>query len=346
MARMARRALLGATLAGTLVGGTPALAQGQAPSLAPAQVPSPAPALPPGFAGQTVRLVVPFPPGGPADLVARAIAREWAADWGLQVLVDNRSGGNGFPAAEAVAKAKPDGTTLFVPFFGTLVVNPALYASLPYDPVRDFAPVSAIATLPLMLVVRPDSPILSVQGLIAQAKANPGGISYASGGVGQGAHLAGALLEKLAGIRLNHVPYRGNAPAVADVIAGHVAMIFDGMSTSLPHVRDGRLRAIAVSTPQRAAAMPEVPTVAEAGVPGFDVGSWFGLLAPAGTPAPVTEALSAALRQALARPALRELLARSGLEPMPQTPGEFRGFMAAETRKWATLIQEAGIRAE
>jgi tripartite-type tricarboxylate transporter receptor subunit TctC len=306
----------------------------------------PAAARAQSFPAETVKLVIPFPPGGPTDLVGRALAREMSADWGQSVVVDNRAGGNGFPAAEFVARARPDGHTLFMPFFGTLVVNPGLYANLPYDPVRDFAPITVVATLPLMLVVNPGSPWRTLDDVIADAKRRPGAITYASGGIGQGAHLAGALLAKMAGIQLTHVPYRGNAPAVADVIAGHVNMIFDGMATSLPHVREGRLRAIAVSTARRASAMPELPTVAESGLAGFDVGSWFGLLAPAGTPTPVVGLISAEVRAAMAREAVRKLVSDAGLEAMPSSPEEFATKIRTETQRWAELIREIGIRAD
>jgi tripartite-type tricarboxylate transporter receptor subunit TctC len=298
------------------------------------------------FPTETVKLVIPFPPGGPTDLVGRALAREMAADWGQSVVIDNRAGGNGFPAAEFVARARPDGHTLFMPFFGTLVVNPGLYSSLPYDPIRDFAPITVVATLPLMLVVHPSAPWRTLDDVIADAKQRPGAINYASGGIGQGAHLAGALLAKMAGIQLTHVPYRGNAPAVADVIAGHVNMIFDGMATSLPHVREGRLRAIAVSTARRATAMPDLPTVAESGLSGFDVGSWFGLLAPAGTPAPVVERINAEVRAVMGREAVRKLISDAGLEAMPCSPEEFATMMRTETQRWTELIREIGIRAD
>lgn len=307
---------------------------------------TPAVARAQSYPTEAVKLVIPFPPGGPTDLAGRALAREMSADWGQPVVVDNRAGGNGFPAAEAVARARPDGHTLFMPFFGTLVVNPGLYASLPYDPVRDFAPITTIATLPLMLVVNPTAPWRTLGDVIADAKRRPDAITYASGGIGQGAHLAGALLAKMAGIQLTHVPYRGNAPAVADVIAGHVNMIFDGMATSLPHVRGGRLRAVAVATARRASAMPDLPTVAESGLPGFDVGSWFGLLAPAGTPAPVVERINAEVRTALGREAVRKLIADAGLEAVPCSPQEFATMMRAETQRWTELIRETGIRAE
>ena len=298
------------------------------------------------FPTQAVRLIVPFPPGGPADLVARALARDLATEWRQPVVVENRAGGNGFPAAEAVVRSAPDGHTLFVPFFGTLVVVPHLYAALPFDPIRDFAPVTAIATLPLMLVVKPDAPFRSLADIVAAARERPGTISYASGGVGQGAHLAGAMLQQMTGAPMVHVPYRGNAPAVADVIAGHVTMIFDGMATSLPHVREGRLRGIAVSTAQRASSMPELPTVAESGYPGFDVGSWFGLLAPAGTPPATVQAINAKVLEVMGRPAFLSLLATSGLEPRPGSPAAFATLIQDETQRWGNVIRAAGIRAE
>lgn len=298
------------------------------------------------FPSEAVKLVIPFPPGGPTDLVGRAMARELSAAWGTPVVVDNRAGGNGFPAAEFVARARPDGHTLFMPFFGTLVVNPGLYRSLPYDPQRDFAPITTVATLPLMLVVNPNSPWQTLDDVIADAKRRPGAITYASGGIGQGAHLAGALLAKLANIQLTHVPYRGNAPAIADVIAGHVAMIFDGMATSLPHVREGRLRAIAVSTSQRATVMPDLRTVSESGLPGFDVGSWFGLLAPAGTPLPVVARINVDVRKAMGTEAMRKLISDAGLEATPCDPEEFAAKIRTETQRWTALIREIGIRAD
>jgi tripartite-type tricarboxylate transporter receptor subunit TctC len=298
------------------------------------------------YPNRLVKIVIPFPPGGPTDVMSRAIAQELRDSWHQPVIVENRPGGNSFIATEAVAKAPPDGYTVLVAFFGTLAVNPSLYDKLPYDPVKDFAPITTIATLPLMLVVNPASPIRTVKDVIDQAKANPGKLTFASGGAGQGAHLAGELFNMMAGVSTVHVPYKGNAPAVLDVMGGHVDMIFDGMTTSLPQVQAGKLRAVAVSTPKRAAAMPDLPTVAESGLPGFDVGSWFGALAPAGTPAPIVAKLNAELVRILKSPEILKLMAASGLDPMPSTPEQFAAYMQAETAKWAKVVKEAHIKAD
>jgi len=298
------------------------------------------------YPNRLVRIIVPFPPGGPADLMARSIADGLRAAWSQPVIVENRPGGNGFIGAEAVARAPADGYTLFVAFFGTLVVNPSLYVKLPYDPMKDFAPITTIATLPLMLVVNPRSPIRSIADLIAQAKARPDTLNFASGGRGQGAHLAGELFKSMAGVSMVHVPYKGNAPAIADVIGGHVDMIFDGMATSLPHVQSGALRAIAVSTIRRASAMPDLPTVAEQGLPGFDVGSWFGILATGGTPAAIVTKLNETIVGILKQPASMKLMADAGLDPLPSTPSEFTEFMNTETDKWAKVIRDAKITPE
>jgi tripartite-type tricarboxylate transporter receptor subunit TctC len=298
------------------------------------------------YPSRLVRLVIPFPPGGPTDVMSRAIAQEMRDSWKQPVIVENKPGGNSFIATELVAKSPPDGYTLLVAFFGTLAVNPSLYEKLPYDPVKDFAPITTIATLPLMLVVNPDSPIRTVKDLIEQAKANPGKLTYASGGAGQGAHLAGELFNMMAGVSMVHVPYKGNAPAVLDVMGGHVDMIFDGMTSSLPQVQAGKLRGVAVSTLKRATAMADLPTVAESGLPGFDVGSWFGILAPAGTSAPIVAKLNAELVRILKSAEIQKLMAASGLDPMPSTPEEFATYMAAETAKWSKVVKEAKIKAD
>ncbi|MBO9353541.1 tripartite tricarboxylate transporter substrate binding protein [Bordetella petrii] len=296
------------------------------------------------YPSKPIHLILPFPPGGPTDTVSRALGERLGQAWKVPVVVENRPGGNSFIATEMVAKAAPDGYSLLVAFFGTLVVNPSLYDTLPYDPVKDFAPVTTVATLPLMLVVRPDSPIHSINDVITLSKAQPNRFSFASGGAGQGAHLAGELLENMAGISMTHVPYKGNAPAIVDLLGGHVDMIFDGMTSSLPHVRSGKLRAVAISTKKRASAMPELPTVDESGLPGFDVGSWFGILAPAGTPKPVVDKLNAELTRIINSADMQQLLARQGLDPMPMSPQAFADYMRQETRKWEDVVRKAGIK--
>jgi tripartite-type tricarboxylate transporter receptor subunit TctC len=298
------------------------------------------------YPDHVVKIIVPYPPGGAVDPVARAIAQRLSEQWPHPVIVENRPGGNTFIAAELVAKAAPDGYTLIVAAVGTLAVNPNVYAKLPYDPVKDFTPVAKLADLPLILVVSPNSPWRSVGDIIDAAKREPGKVTFASGGAGQGSHLAGELFKSMAGISITHVPYKGNAPAVADVMGGHVAMIFDGMAASLPNVRAGKLRGLAVTTLKRSSAMPELPTVSEAGLPGFEVGSWFGLLAPAGTPAPVIAKLNAAVVPILKEPDVVKLMGNLGLEPAPSTPDEFAAYIRAEQAKWARVVREAKIQIE
>ncbi len=310
--------------------GVPAMAQG--------------PASP--YPNRAIRIVVPYPPGGAVDPVARAIALRLGVLWPQPVIVDNRPGGNTFIAAEAVAKAPADGYTLLVAAVGTLALNPALYPKLPYDVNRDYAPITKLADLPLMLVVPPDSPIHSVKDLIERAKANPNKLTFASGGAGQGSHLAGELFRSMANVSMVHVPYKGNSPAVLDVMGGRVDMIFDGMAASIGNVKAGKQRALAVTTPRRSSAMPELPTVAEAGLPGFDVGSWFGLLAPAGTPAPIVNQLNAAVVQILKDPEVIKLMIGLGLESAPSTPEEFSRYIRNETAKWTKVIADANIKVE
>ena len=296
------------------------------------------------YPSKPIHLILPFPPGGPTDTVSRALGERLGKVWDVPVIVENRPGGNSFIATEAVVRSKPDGYALLVAFFGTLVVNPSLYDQLPYDPVKDLTPVTTVATLPLMLVVNPQSPVHSIQDLIKLSKAEPNRFTFASGGAGQGAHLAVELLKNMADISMIHVPYKGNAPAVADLLGNHVDMIFDGMTSSLPHVKSGRLRAIAVSTQNRAAAMPDLPTVAESGLPGFDVGSWFGILAPANTPESIVAKLNAELVKIINSPEFKSILANLGLEAMPSTPEEFTSYMAQETAKWAKVVHDAQIK--
>ena len=298
------------------------------------------------YPSRSSRIIVPYPPGGAVDPVARAIAQRLLTLWSQPVIVDNKPGGNTFIAAEATARAPADGYTLLIAAVGTLAVNPALYAKLPYDVSRDYAPIAKLADLPLILVVPPDSPIHSVKALVDHARANPGKLTFASGGTGQGTHLAGELFKSMAGVSMVHVPYKGNAPAVLDVMAGRVDMIFDGMAASLSNVKAGKLRALAVTTPRRSSAMPELPTVAEAALPGFDVGSWFGLLAPAGTPEPIISKLNEAVVRILREPEMITLMTGLGIEPAPSTPDEFARYIRSESAKWNQVIKDANIKAE
>jgi len=298
------------------------------------------------YPSRPVRVVVPYAPGGPADILGRMVAQKMNEMWGQPAIVDNRPGGNTFIGAEIVAKAPPDGYTHFVAFVGTLAINPGLYRKLPYDPVKSYEPITMLAMVPLILVVNPNVPAKSVQDLVALAKASPGKLTYSSAGVGQGSHLAGEIFKSMTGVQMTHVPYKGNAQATADVVGGHITMIFDGMSSSLPFVRSGRLRALAITTAKRATAIPEVPTVAEQGVPGYDVGSWVGLLTTGGTPKPVVDKINRDLVKVLQTPEMRERIAGIGLDPVTMAPGEFSAYIQSEIRKWVGAIKAAGIQPE
>jgi tripartite-type tricarboxylate transporter receptor subunit TctC len=293
-----------------------------------------------------IRIVVPYAPGGPADILARLIGLRLNEAWKQPVIVDNRPGGNTIIGAELVARAQPDGYTLLVTYVGTLAINPVLYQKLPYDTLRDFAPITMIATLPLILVVTPSLPANSVKELIALAKSQPGKLTYSSGGVGQGSHLAAELFSSMTGTKMTHVPYKGNAPAVADVVGGHISMIFDGMSSSLPHVRSGRLRALGVTTAKRSASIPELNTIEEAGVSGYDVGSWVGLLTTAGTPKPIIARLNQEVVRILELPESRERLFAMGHELQAGSPEQFHAYIKSEITKWAKVVKDSGAKAE
>jgi tripartite-type tricarboxylate transporter receptor subunit TctC len=298
------------------------------------------------YPSHTIRVIVPYPPGGAVDPVARAIAQRLAAQWGQPVIVENKPGANTFIAAELVAKSPADGYTLLVAAVGTLAVNPNLYPTMPFDVNRDFAPIAKLADLPLILVVNPKSPLRSVADIIAAARKDPGKLTFASGGTGQGTHLAGELFQSMAGVKMVHVPYKGNAPAVLDVMGGEVDMIFDGMAASLQNVRAGKLRALAVTTVRRSSSIPDLPTVAESGLPGFEVGSWFGLLARAGPPPAIIGKINAAVLPILRDPEVVAMMANLGLEPAGSSPEEFGAYIRAEQAKWARVVRDAKIKLE
>lgn len=297
----------------------------------------------PAWPTRPIRLVVAFAPGGFTDIAARVLAERLSTDLGQPVTVDNRAGAGGIIGTEAAARSAPDGHTLLMGTISTHAMNLGLYASLPYDPVRDFAPVARVATAPNLLVAHPAAGVSDVAGLIARARAAPGGLTYGSGGNGTSSHLAGELFKAMAGVDLLHVPFRSTAPAATALLAGQVQVMFDTLPSALPQVREGRLRALGVTAPQRLPALPEVPAVAET-VPGFEMGVWVGLFAPAGTPAPVVARLDAATRAALEAPELRARFADLGLEPFPAGPDELRAFLAQEITRWLGVVQRAGIR--
>ena len=293
-----------------------------------------------------IRLVVPFAAGGATDVLARLVGERLTASLGQQVVVDNRPGAGGNIGSDIVAKAEPDGYTILMGAVGTHAINPSLYPKMPYDPVKDFAPVTLVASVPNVLVVNPEVPANSVQELIDLAKAKPGELNFASSGNGTSIHLSGELFKAMTGTDIVHVPYKGSGPAVTDLLGGQVQMMFDNMPSSLPHVKAGKLRALGVTSAKRSPALPEVPTIAEAGVPGYDATSWFGILAPAGTPEPVVTRLQGAIVQALGEPEMRQRMADLGAEPVGDTPAEFGQFIAAEIAKWAKVVNDAGVKLE
>ena len=292
-----------------------------------------------------VRLVVPFPAGGTTDLLARAAAQKLSEAWGQQMIVDNRPGAAGNIGAELVAKSTPDGYTLLMGTVGTHAINASLYAKMPYDHVKDFTPVILVAGVPNVLVVNPQLPVNTVPELIAYAKANPGKLNFASSGSGTSIHLSGELFKTMTGVLMTHVPYKGSAPALTDLIGGQVQLMFDNLPSSLAFIKAGKLRAIAVTGTTRAPALPDVPTVADT-VPGFEASSWFGILAPAGTPRDIVMKINGETAKWLASPDAKEKLAAQGANVAGGTPEDFAKHIQAETAKWAKVVKESGAKVD
>ena len=293
-----------------------------------------------------VRIVVPFPPGGPADALARLSADRLAQAFSQPFVVENRPGAGGNIGMEQGAKAAPDGYTLTLAPVGNLTIAPSLYAKLPYDPARDYAPITVIAAVPNLLIAHPSVGAKSLAELIAIAKAKPGTLNYASPGNGSGAHLAGELLKQMAAIDIVHVPYNGVGPAMNAVLGGQVQLFFAQSSAALQHVKAGTVVALGVASLKRLAAAPELPTIAEQNLPGFDVTSWYSLVAPAGTPEAIVDRLQREIAKALAQPETRERIAALGAEPVANTPAEFAAMQRAEAARWAKLAREANIHAD
>jgi tripartite-type tricarboxylate transporter receptor subunit TctC len=292
-----------------------------------------------------VRVVVSFAAGGANDILGRALAIPLAEQLGQQVVIENRAGAGGAVGTEFVARAQPDGYTLLVGTSSAFAIIPNL--SMPnYDPVKDFAPIAPFATLNYVVLAHPSVPVRSVKELIALAKKSPGTLNFASSGNGSAPHLAVELFNSQAGIRLTHIPYKGGAPALTALMGGEVDLMFDTFITALPHVKSGRTRPIAVTSARRAATFPDLPTVAEAGLPGYEAGNWFALFAPAGTPQPVVDRLAQAVAKSTASPAFRERMAAQGAEPMTGTPQSLAALIRTESARFARLIKDAGIRAE
>ncbi|MDM0033216.1 tripartite tricarboxylate transporter substrate binding protein [Variovorax sp. J22P271] len=297
------------------------------------------------FPTKPISLIIPFPPGGPTDAMARTLAAEIKDALGQPVIVENRAGAGGNIGAEFVARAPADGHTLLFGTSGPLAINSSLYRKINYDPATSFAPVIQIGYLPNILVVNPAVPAKDVRELIAYAKANPGKLSYASSGNGASSHLAGVLFNGIAGTDLQHIPYKGTGPALNDLLGGQVSMSFTDVLTALPYVKAGKLRALGIATAQRSQALPELPTLAEQGVTGYDVSVFFGIVAPAGTPPATVSKLNKAFADALATPKVRQLFASQGLEPAKDgSPQQLGRFISSETAKWKDVVKKSGAQ--
>jgi len=301
------------------------------------------PAMSQVYPVRPIRLVVPFPPGGVTDLLARLLAQEMSKDLGQPVIVENRPGGGGTIGVDVVAKAPPDGYSIVLASSGSLAISVAL-TKLPYDPVKDLAPISPVATLPFVAVVYPGAGIESVGDLVAKAKAAPGALAFGSVGNGTPLHLAGELFKTMTGTNLAHVPYKGSSPALTAVIAGQIPVAFVDLTAALPHLRSGKVRGLATTGTRRPAAAADLPTMAEAGLTGYEVVGWLGLVAPAGTPPQVVQQLSNEVNRAMNLPEVREKLLAVAVEPMTATPEQFSAFIAAEIPRWARLVQVSGAK--
>lgn len=294
-----------------------------------------------------VHLVVPYAPGGPVDVSARLVAAKLQPALGQPVVVDNKPGAGGNIGADFVAKSAPDGQTLLMGAIATHAINPALYRDFPYDPVRDFRHVALLVQVPNVLVLNPALPVESIDGLIAYARQNPGKLNFASGSTGSTGHLAGELFKQMTGTDMTHVPYKGAAPAVADLLAGRVELMFDNLASAAPNIQAGKVRALAVTTLRRAAALPQLPTLDESGLKGFDMSTWWGLMAPAGTPEPIVQRLAAECRRILASADIAERWRAMGsAPPSARTPEEFTAFVERERRLYAELVKRSGAKAD
>ncbi len=298
------------------------------------------------YPAKTVRIVVAFAAGGSTDLLARNIAQRLNELWKTPVIVDNRAGGGGIVGSDHVAKSAPDGYTMLFGTNTTNAVAASLYAKLPFDPARDFIPITEIAIIPQMLSVHPSIPVRSVKELVALAKARPKELNFGTAGTGSTSHMAMELFESVAGIKMVHVPYKGTGPAMIELLGGHLSLMFDVIMTSLPHVQAGKLRTLGVSSLKRAPIVPEVPTIAESGYPGFEAIVWFGLFAPTGTSPDIVRKISEDTARILATPAMRELLAGQGTEIVASSPAAFATRVSSEIVKWRKVIQDAGIKPE
>ena len=290
-----------------------------------------------------ITIVVPFTAAGATDILARIVAQKLSEKFDKSVVVENRPGAGGNIGTALVAKSPPDGYTLVMATIGTHAINSSLYKSMPYDAVRDFTPLTRVAMVPTVLVVNKDAPYNTVQELIAYGKANPGKLTFGSSGNGTTLHLSGELFKLRTGVQMTHIPYKGSTPAIADLMGGQISMVFDNMPSVIQHIKGGRLKALGVTSSTRNAQLPEVPTIEESGVPGYEVWSWFGLLAPAGTPEAVIDRLNREIVAIIRQPDVNTRILELGSVPTPETSAEFGAFIRAETDKWARVVREAGV---
>ena len=297
------------------------------------------------FPSKPIRLIIPYPPGGGSDTIARPLVQRMGENLKQQIVVDNRGGASGNIGMELAAKAPPDGHTILFALTAQLAVNQALFRKIPYDPLKDFEPITLLATGPYVLVVHPSLPVKNLKELIALARAKPGQIVYASSGNGSGGHLANELLNTMANVKMLHVPYKGGGPALTDLLAGNVQLLFSTWVAGKPHIDSGRIRALAVSTGKRLAGV-DLPTVAEAGLPGYDAGVWYAFLAPAGTPREVVQRLNGEILKAAAHPDFKQVLSRAALEPIGSSPEELAKFMKVELVKWAKVVKDANVQVD
>jgi tripartite-type tricarboxylate transporter receptor subunit TctC len=294
------------------------------------------------YPSHALRLIVPFPPGGPTDIVARPLAVKLAEALGQAVIVDNRGGAGGNVGAEVVANASPDGYTLLMGTVGTQAINVTLYKHLAFDPAKDFVPIAQVASAPVLLVANPKLPVNSVKELIALAKQKPGALNYGSAGSGSPGHLSGELFKSMAGVEITHIPYKGSAPAVANLIGGEIQLMFDPIQSPLPHVKSGMLKALGVSSAKRSPLLPDTPTIAEAGVPGYETTAWWGIFAPVKTPPAIVDRLHAEIDKIVRSDFYHQQLAPLGAEPVSGSAAVFAEFVRSETAKWGIVVKASG----